>query len=68
MNKNRIRSIFPILVFTIGAAIESLTILFDYDADSIEVILVWIIALAFLILGYRFLYLNINSDNLKNNY
>ena len=68
MNKDKIRSIFPILVFFIGAAIECMIILFNYDPNSIEVVLVWIIALAFLILGFRFLYLNLNSDNLKNNY
>jgi len=68
MNKNRIRSIFPILVFTIGAAIECMTILFDYDTNSIEVGLVWIIALAFLILGFRLLYLKHNSNKLDNNY
>jgi len=68
MNKNKIRSIFPILVFSIGAAIECMIILFDYDPNSIEVGLVWIIALALLMLVFRYLYFNINSDNLRNNY
>lgn len=57
MTEGIIQSTFPILVFMTGAAIESMIILFQYDTNSIEVGLVWIIALASLIFGFRFLYL-----------
>ncbi len=57
MTEGIIQSTFPILVFITGAAIESMIILFQYDTNSIEVGLVWIIALASLIFGFRFLYL-----------
>ncbi len=57
MNKDKIRSIFPILVFAIGAAIQSIIILFNYDTNSIEVRLVLILILTLLTVGYYLLYL-----------
>ncbi len=57
MNKDKIRSIFPILVFTIGAAIQSIIIFFDYDTNSIEIRLFLILIIAFLTVGYYLLYL-----------
>lgn len=57
MTERRIQSFFPILVFITGALIECIIILYKYDANAIEVVLVSLTALAILIFGYRYLYL-----------
>jgi hypothetical protein len=56
MTENKIRSIFPMLAFITGATIECMILLFNYDTNTIEVVLVSIIALATLIFGFRYLY------------
>ena len=57
MNKYKIRSIFPILVFVICAAIQSIIILFNYDPNSVEIRLGLILIIALLTVGYYIIYL-----------
>jgi len=58
MTESKIQSFYPILVFITGAAIECMIILFNYNAEAIEVVLVSLITLCILIFGFRYLYLS----------